>query len=554
MGRSFHRAKSLLVFREGQRSVSGRRLMDELVDELGALSSGACANASQRRAEAALLRAGELECVLADRAERHARGAKALATLTDHLADALVTGGNVGESPLARAELEAIDAPDLVSVSPPESFVYYGLHPSSFARLAEGLPIAPRDAAVIGIRSIGTTLSAVVAAALRRRGVRADRITVRPTGHPYDRMVGFAAEEIGWLQGHRARGARFFVVDEGPGFSGSSFLSVGDALVRAGVDPACVTFLCSRAPNLEELVAPDAARRWRAFAAHAVAPPAARPDGAGLDLSGGHWREHAYPEEALWPASWTMLERLKYLSCDGRQLFKFEGLGRWGAAARERAQQVAAAGFGPPVVDAGNGFLAYERIAGRPLAQADLSRSLLERLADYCAFRVAAFPAGDADGAGVMEMTRYNSTEVLGRALEPLLRVERPVIADARLMPHEWIQPVDGAALKVDAAAHGDDHFFPGPTDIAWDLAGVMVEWQLDEEARRDFLARYQRASGDHAERRLPAFLVAYLVYRAAYMKMAAGATPRVAETRRLLGEYRRYRRMLRSELQRHRG
>ena len=38
--------------------------------------------------------------------------------------------------------------------------------------------------------------------------------------------------------------------------------------------------------------------------------------------------------------------------------------------------------------------------------------------------------------------------------------------------------------MKVDAAAHGDDHGFPGPVDVAWDLAGAVVEWELGGAAR----------------------------------------------------------------------
>ena len=42
------------------------------------------------------------------------------------------------------------------------------------------------------------------------------------------------------------------------------------------------------------------------------------------------------------------------------------------------------------------------------------------------------------------------------------------------LAPHEWLRLDDGNVRKTDAIAHGDDHLFPGPTDIAWDLAGAI--------------------------------------------------------------------------------
>ena len=80
---------------------------------------------------------------------------------------------------------------------------------------------------VVGIRSIGTTLSAVAAAAARARGIAAERITVRPQGHPYNRTAEFTAEQMAAVSRAVSSGASFVVVDEGPGLSGSSFLGCG---------------------------------------------------------------------------------------------------------------------------------------------------------------------------------------------------------------------------------------------------------------------------------------------------------------------------------------
>src|SRR3974390_1143501 len=85
--------------------------------------------------------------------------------------------------------------------------------------------------------------------------------------------------------------------------------------------------------------------------------------------------------------------------------------------------------------------------------------------------------------------------------------IARPVVADARMMPHEWLRDRDGQIWKTDLASHGDDHFYPGPTDVAWDLAGAIVEWRMDETANEVFLTRYRRLSGDDARTRLPFFL-----------------------------------------------
>ena len=50
---------------------------------------------------------------------------------------------------------------------------------------------------------------------------------------------------------------------------------------------------------------------------------------------------------------------------------------------------------------------------------------------------------------------------------------------------------------------HGDDHFFPGPTDIAWDLAGTIVEWELAPAVDRTADRGYQQCRPATRESRL---------------------------------------------------
>ena len=148
-------------------------------------------------------------------------------------------------------------------------------------------------------------------------------------------------------------------------------------------------------------------------------------------------------------------------------------------------------------------------------------------------------------------MTRFNFRQIIGTELEASFHLElcRPVIADARMMPHEWIQLhihiYDGGVQKLDSAAHGDNHFFPGPTDIAWDLAGVIVEWELDAAAADYFVGFYERLSGDTSRQRLPDYLVAYAAFQAGYAKMAHAAVSGENEKFRLQRDYERYRKVL---------
>ncbi|XXY53384.1 hypothetical protein WME91_19835 [Sorangium sp. So ce269] len=556
----------MYVFRGGRRDVPGKRLVAELADDLRALAAPAGADLPGGVALRALIRAGELESILADAG---AEGASLLSRITDDLAAVLVGGDGAGalaipDGPtsghgqpdvwpwtarrLAMAEalaaLTKIDVPATVSTSPPEGFSFYALHPLDFARLAERLASPPAPARVVGVRSIGTTLSAVTAAALRRRGIRAERTTVRPTGHPYDRRVELGAGQRRWVQEGIAEGAQFWVADEGPGFSGSSFLSTGDALAGAGVPRGDIVFLGSRTPDPDALVAPDGARRWRSFRAERVESVTQLPGDAGEFIGGGQWRRRHYVDESRWPPSWTTMERFKCLSRDGNRILKFEGMGRYGAECLERALGVSRAGFGPEPRDEGQGFFSYPWIQGRPLQAGDLSTAVLERLADYCAFRASAFPVPSPAADELIAMARTNFSTEMGSELpgELHLEIARPVLVDGKMDPHEWLRSSSGELFKVDASGHGDDHFLPGPTDIAWDLAGAMIEWQMAGDARRAFLERYRRRSGDDPERRLPAYLLAYALLRLGYAAMAAASLADDGEARRLVAARQRYR------------
>jgi hypothetical protein len=532
------------VFRDTRHEISGPRLLAELWASLGKLAS--CGNSAPPRSlvEDALLRAGELESLLTDRG---LDGAVAMAALADALADALIAP----DRPLAIDLCASPASPSLtlpawLLASPPEGFAHHAVHPLDFAELARRLPLSAAPAVVIGLRPIGTTLSAVVAATLRARGIPAPRFTVRPEGHSLDldRVVRLGAPAQRWIREEAASGASFFVVDEG---SGSSLLAAAEALIAAGAPRGRITLLCTHAPDPETLLAPDAARRLRAFALHATGPSRVVPEEAALSLPAGAWRKHVFTEEHQVPPIWPALERRKLLSQDRQRLFKFEGLGRWGASALGRANVLHEAGFGLPTEDAGHGYLVTPWIDSAPLRPESLTTALLHRLSAYCAFRASAFPSS-AHHAGDLElMIRKNALAALGRELGPRVELPlgRPVIADARMMPHEWIAVPGALPLKLDGIAHGDDHLFPGPVDVAWDLAGAIVEWRMSASARRVFLDSYHRASGDGCESRLPAYLYAYTLSRLAWSIAAAASAP--SEAPRLRAAEQRYRAVLQS-------
>lgn len=180
-----------------------------------------------------------------------------------------------------------------------------------------------------------------------------------------------------------------------------------------------------------------------------------------------------------------------------------------------------------------HGFVSYPWLDGRPMTTSNLSHEVIVRLAAYCAFRANTFSVPDAHISSLQQMAEHNLAE-LGFNLPISLKLERPVIVDGHMQPHEWILAQKGHILKTDSGSHGDDHFYPGPTDIAWDLAGAIVEWRMNAEQSAEFLDVYRRASGDDATARIDDFIRAYAVFRCAYCMMAANAMQGTAEQDRL--------------------
>lgn len=530
--RAEERAKSdLWIFREGRREVAGRAMVRDLKRRL----------ASQTSLLDSLIEAGELEAALTD---LNAPGAIAATGLTDALARRLFAAGQVDQAELEQLA-EVIKVPESISISPPEGFTYYALHPFDYARVVKRIPSQSENFAVIGVRSIGTTLSAVTTAALNAKKQRAERITVRPTGHPYARTVQFSADQERWIVAQLARSADFLVVDEGPGRSGSTFLSVAEALMQMKVPPGRITAIGSREFDPESLCAADAARRWQSVRFVSTTPSVSSRFQNFAYLGGGDWRMHSFDDEEDWPESWTQMERLKFLSPDSRQFFKFEGMGPLGSEVRERAFILAKGGFSPAVSDGGDGFLSYEYIDGRNLRKQDVSASLLERIARYCAFRVSNFSYAAPCESDLTNILRFNVQQEFGRELrmDPgLLGITSPVLVDGRMQPFEWIAPPQGELLKTDAISHGDNHFFPGPCDITWDLAGAIVEWDLSFDAAGFLLRRFEQLSGIDLLQKLNAYRLAYCVFRLGFCKMAASTVLGSREESRLETAYRRYR------------
>ena len=305
------------VYRDSKQLAHGGSLLRTLERSLVEVQRLRALSGKRRAAVEALVYAGELEAALADVADPLET---AVAEATDALAAAAI--GEPSDLASCAEGLAHARAPRSLAIRPPEGFAYYALPPQAYAAASE--IVDAREALVIGVRSIGTTLSAVTAAALRARGVIATRVTVRPDGPATDRRLTVCPETAEAIAHARDAGATVVIVDEGPGLSGSSFLATGEAVVAAGVPRERVLLISSRPVDPDRLCAPGAAKRWRSFRHAVAATRAFAPSGSGtlgcpLDISAGAWRPLHYQRDEHWPAVAEAMERRKLVA--GGRLF-----------------------------------------------------------------------------------------------------------------------------------------------------------------------------------------------------------------------------------------
>jgi hypothetical protein len=418
----------------------------------------------------------------------------------------------------ALAHLRTAAMPEIVRAKRAEGYAFYAVYPEAYYEAALRAPTRERH--VIGLRSIGTGLAAMVAAATGaplpstirpggdpfRRTVRVDDALIATTGAvaPGPRRVP-EGEVLGEVKG-RARGPVISIVDEGPGMSGSSFGAVIDLLEARGVPLERIECFPSHANDLGP-EATDAHRaRWRRVARYvvdcdellvrsgrladaiaALVGPLTEPL---RDLSGGGWRALKGDAPAI-----PQGERRKFLARtrDGAYLAKFVGLGRDGEHARDRASVLAAAGFTPEVYGLVHGFLVERWLDAPLLDPRSLDRHhLTAHVQRYLAFRARRFPASRARGASatqLLEMARRNAGLALGtwtaraldrfsaHALEPRIR---RIETDGKLHAWEWLVCADGTLVKTDAVDHHASHDLIGCQDLAWDVAGAAIELGID--------------------------------------------------------------------------
>jgi hypothetical protein len=435
-----------------------------------------------------------------------------------------------------------------------EGFAFYAVYPEMYLVAAERLRERVDDPfVVIGIRTIGTALGAMVAAALR-----APLVTVRPVGDPSRRELRLG-NSLARLASRAGPRTRFALVDEGPGLSGSSFGCLADHLESARIASSRIHFFPSHAGAPGPSASAGHRQRWTHANRHIASfeevilprlARALRPDAELRDLSGGRWRACRPGAESA--PCWPQGERRKFLFLRAKspRFARFAGLDASGETRLELARRLSAAGFAPPVHGLSHGFLT-ETWIDAPVPQ----RVEPQHLARYLRFRRDALPPVEP-GASVVElatMIRRNLSLALGRDvvldhawdLDRIARNRSPIRIDGRLHRREWLA-CGSTLFKADAVDHHCGHDLIGGQDVAWDLAGAEIELGL-LPAAADMLA----AALDRKDPELRSFhRLAYLAFHLGTSTLAAASCSGI-DARRNQDEVQRYLAAARAELDR---
>ena len=444
--------------------------------------------------------------------------------------------------------------PTGVELPVPDGFAYHGVHPLSYsAAAAECLERwRPSRVAVIGLRTIGATLAAVVAAHCDHDGVPAWTCTLRPRGAHADRECQI--DEALARELRSQTGALCLIVDEGAGHSRSSLLSAAALLEAHGHHRDRIAFVISPDRGANGLPGRTEPERWARYT-HVLAPPGG--PSFDEDWSAGAWRSHIGLDAAHWPPVHPLHERRKGVPADPPgELHKFVGLGAWGVTVWRRASRAADAGFGVPILGFRDGYLRMARITPASTTGRRGTWALAATVLKYLPWRAWAMQTGErADVEAVLALLATNTREHFGAAQDPaLLQIERlarasaaqpAIVIDGHLSPWEWLRTPNGL-VKVDTAEHGDDDFQPGPQDIAWDVAGVLGEFAWTPSERVSLVERLAVGLKDPSlAERLRWVEPCYLAARLGYTAFAAQSLGDTPDGRGFGRQTRRYARQL---------
>ncbi|MEZ0313437.1 MAG: hypothetical protein ACAI38_16825 [Myxococcota bacterium] len=454
----------------------------------------------------------------------------------------------------------------------PEGFAYNSLYPEQYCAATWAF-IGARKARltgsvlVVGVRSIGTTLSAIVAAALDCAGIDNHRMTVRPSGSPTSRELVLDKNVL-------AGASHAIVVDEGPWTSGSSMAAVGFALERLGLPREAIAFLPSHRNGPGPKASPDVRAMWNEVAIFSVPVTAPIFGGRTLREHLNHelantlgvraellpdedWRRLAYDDPGDWPPSRGRFATSRYRvrTTSGSLALEFGGTATIDgqsmvAQALAACEQRTFGGFAPAPIGMVAGYLARPWLEGTALRPSDVDAKLLSSLSHYvsamaglpldsAALAAAQLRRADwasrhlADALGDSAAKRAAAYVEAGSVLPPAWA---RAAFDYDLAPRCWMRTSEGAIARVGSAATAHGHTVVGVQPVLWDVASLLVEWDLGRKEARAVVAEVEAGLGGTRLPRpaLRAFMLAYIAFKLGELAACQAEADDAAELSRI--------------------
>jgi hypothetical protein len=438
------------------------------------------------------------------------------------------------------------DLPQTISLIAPEGFCYYGLYPECFIEAARQFyfDYQPDKVTVIGLRSIGTPLSALVHQNLEDKKCDCFSFTLRPRGNPFDRYVEID-ENLNVIIKKRSKGY-FVIVDEGPGLSGSSICGTIQMLKRFKISDYQIIIFPGWLPDSQKFISAQARELWGNYKKYVInfEDIWLKSNRLGMflkkkiiaDLSSGNWKHVLNKNQSASVAVYPNHERRKYLLEDhakNKYISKFIGLGKYGNLLLERANYLGNSNKIALVKDYYNGFLVYDFQDGT--IPEKLNEQFIKFTIDYFCL-INTIPGQlTVSFDQIKEMIIVNLSESFSsdivvncRAVNSISETEyenEVVKIDGHVMPHEWIQKNDGTYSKSDCLEHHCDQFIHGCQNIAWDIAAFCIEFNMSQDLTESYVNMFIEKTGNKLMKKvLPFYRLAYLAFRIGFVTMGMNA------------------------------
>jgi hydroxymethylpyrimidine pyrophosphatase-like HAD family hydrolase/adenine/guanine phosphoribosyltransferase-like PRPP-binding protein len=405
----------------------------------------------------------------------------------------------------------------------PTSFRSLDQHPADIVALVDRFvrrwPQRDLRVVVIGVRTSGSYLAPLAAAALRLRGYGAvDVVSLRSSTTPGPRERRLLAQA-------GVDGAVVVIVDDPP-VSGRAVRAVADDVERFGVPPDRIVPLLALASSAAGLPAilqryPAVILPWPDWHVHQLLRPDAVADALGEMLPGevvtaAHQlaapsraaRNHVLARYSVELAGTYGANQLD-VAVEGA------GLGFFGRHAVAVAH--ALPGAVPPVYGFRDGLVFRQWVTG-PVSARRMSEPVVSAaIGAHVAKRHRSLPATEdrtrrmAGEQPVWEVASRILAPVLGRpgtVLRPvlvdplvreLLKVDRPSVVDGRMQPDDWFEPAGGSLVKTQAATGAFSRLDLSSYDPIFDLAAAGVEFGAGlraESAVHTMRRQFERDSG----------------------------------------------------------